>query len=348
MEQLDLFIEQFYALPQVASVVNSNGILRLAVLQYGKPLFLITCAFLFLVTILLISRLKPKKGRPKKIKEPKVKKAKAAKPARHQKKPAGTPKSVMKNLAKIPDSPLPLYPVADKRKPLSIDDGSVNGDPATAIMPVVDDQSLIAGLDSPEMALDAPKPMVSSQPVQSFTLDSTAAAAMTGAPSTPSPTPEEDFIMPVATENVMDDHDDGVMDDLVDDFDNDQFAVNEDGNDLDADPDLDINADFGTDFGGDLADNFEDDANSMLEDDFEDDDAADEDNFAPLYEPEETASPKHEVTVDISPIGGDDFDMPVGSFGGGAGDSGDDASETGGLSPSAQQKLAELNERGTT
>ena len=344
MEQLDLFIEQFYALPQVASVVNSSGILRLAVLQYGKPLFLITCAFLFLVSVLIISRLKPKKGRPKKIKEPKVKKAKAAKPARRQKKPAGTPKSVMKNLAKIPDSPLPLYPVADKRRPLSIDDGSVNGGSPMAIMPVVDDQSLIADLDSPEMAVDAPKPVVSSQPVQSFTIDSATAAAMTGASSAPSPSTDDDFIMPVATESPMDDHDDG----MFDDFDNDQFALNEGNDDLDSDPDLDINADFGAD----LAGNFNDGADSMGEDDFEDDEAAADDDFAPLYEPEETQTPKHEVTVDISPIGGDDFDMPVGSFGGGAGGSGDasddGASETGGLSPSAQQKLAELNERGTT
>ena len=344
MEQLDLFIEQFYALPQVASVVNSSGILRLAVLQYGKPLFLITCAFLFLVSVLIISRLKPKKGRPKKIKEPKVKKAKAAKPARRQKKPAGTPKSVMKNLAKIPDSPLPLYPVADKRRPLSIDDGSVTGGFPMAIMPVVDDQSLIADLDSPEMAVDVPKPVVSSQPVQSFTIDSATAAAMTGASSAPSPSTDDDFIMPVATESPMDDHDDG----MFDDFDDDQFALNEGGDDLDSDPDLDINADFGAD----LAGNFNDGADSMGEDDFEDDEAAADDDFAPLYEPEETQTPKHEVTVDISPIGGDDFDMPVGSFGGGAGGSGDasddGASETGGLSPSAQQKLAELNERGTT
>ena len=328
MEQLDLFIEQFYALPQVTSVVNSSGILRLAVLQYGKPLFLITCAFLFLVTILVISRLKPKKGRPKKIKEPKVKKVKAAKPARRQKKSAGTPKSVMKNLAKIPDSPLPLYPVADKRKPLSIDDGVGDGDPAIAIMPVVDDHSLIAGLDSPLMADDAPKPVVSSKPVQSFTLDSTTAATMTGAPSIPSPSPEEDFILPAATESTMDDYDDDVMDDL------------------NIDPDLDINADFGTDFGGDLADNFDDDAEGMGHD-FDDNDASEEDDFAPLYESEETKNPKHEVTVDISPIGGDDFDMPVGSFGGGAGGSSDEG-ETDGLSPSAQQKLAELNERGTS
>ena len=344
MEQLDLFIEQFYALPKVASVVNSSGILRLAVLQYGKPLFLITCAFLFLVSVLIISRLKPKKGRPKKIKEPKVKKAKAAKPARRQKKPAGTPKSVMKNLAKIPDSPLPLYPVADKRRPLSIDDGSVTGGFPMAIMPVVDDQSLIADLDSPEMAVDVPKPVVSSQPVQSFTIDSATAAAMTGASSAPSPSTDDDFIMPVATESPMDDHDDG----MFDDFDDDQFALNEGGDDLDSDPDLDINADFGAD----LAGNFNDGADSMGEDDFEDDEAAADDDFAPLYEPEETQTPKHEVTVDISPIGGDDFDMPVGSFGGGAGGSGDasddGASETGGLSPSAQQKLAELNERGTT
>lgn len=346
MEQLDLFIEQFYALPQVASIVNSSGILRLAVLQYGKPLFLITCAFLILVSILVISRLKPKKGRPKKIKEPKVKTAKAAKPARRQKKPTGTPKSVMKNLAKIPDSPLPLYPVADKRKPLSLVDGSVDGDHApntdeNFIMPVVDDQSLIAGLDSPETAANAPKPMVSSQPVQSFTIDAATAAAMTGAPTAPASKTEEDFIMPVATESTMDDHDD----DLMDDYKDDQFTLEEDA----ADADLDINADFGGDYSTERADGFEDD-DSMIEDEF--DGASDENDVTPHRDQEETTNTKHEVTVDISPIGGDDFDMPVGSFGGGAGGSGDGNADTqgepSGLSPSAQQKLAELNERGTT
>ena len=64
----------------------------------------------------------------------------------------------------------------------------------------------------------------------------------------------------------------------------------------------------------------------------------------PLYEPEETEIPKHEVTVDISPIGGDDFDLPVGSFGESGGDT---AVDTSGLSPAAQKKLAELNGRGT-
>ena len=161
---------------------------------------------------------------------------------------------------------------------------------------------------------------------------------MTGAVKDPAPSSDEDFIMPVATETTMDDLNDDLMDDFEDD------------------PDLNINADFGADFGDDLGTDFGDDhstdlaedfndADDIIDDDFEDGDEVDD--FAPLYEPEETASPKHEVTVDISPIGGDDFDMPVGSFGGG-GTSDDDASETGGLSPSAQQKLAELNERGTT
>ena len=125
--------------------------------------------------------------------------------------------------------------------------------------------------------------------------------------------------------------------------------------DLRADLGADLGADFSPDFGGDhstdLVEDYDDDADGMIEDDFEDDDAADADDFAPSHEPEETQTPKHEVTVDISPIGGDDFDMPVGSFGSAAngGDaSDDDASKTGGLSPSAQQKLAELNERGTT
>lgn len=339
MEQLDLFIQQFYALPQVASVVESNGILRLAVNQYGKPLFLITCAFIFLVMILLISRLKPKKGRPKKIKEPKAKPAKAAKPARRPKKAKGTPKLVMKNLAKIPDSPLPLYPVADKRKPLSIDD-----DLAVGVMPVVDDSSLIAGLDHPDPIDDAPKPIVSSQPVQSFTLDASTAAAMTnvgagtGTSTASSDQSDfnEDFIMPVATENDMTDNDNNNENELF-------FEDTEDD-----DPDLGIHTDFGG-FGAEPSDHIEDDAEDSFEDDFAEDG---EDDFIPIEDtapentPEDT-KPKHEVTVDVSPIGGDDFDMPVGSFGGDdAG--GDDQANNGGLSPSAQQKLAELNERGST
>lgn len=340
MEQLDLFIQQFYALPQVASVVESNGVLRLAVNQYGKPLFLITCAFIFLVMILLISRLKPKKGRPKKIKEPKAKPVKAAKPARRPKKAKGTPKSVMKNLAKIPDSPLPLYPVADKRKPLSIDD-----DLAVGVMPVVDDSSLIASLDHPDPVDDAPKPIVSSQPVQSFTLDASTAAAMTnvgagtGTSTASSDQSDfnEDFIMPVATENDMTDNDNNNEDELF-------FEDTEDD-----DPDLGIHSDFGG-FGAEASDHIEDDAEDSFEDDFAEDGEDDfipiEDITAPENTPEDT-KPKHEVTVDVSPIGGDDFDMPVGSFGGDdAG--GDDQANNGGLSPSAQQKLAELNERGST
>ena len=339
MEQLDLFIKQFYALPQVESVVNSSGILRLAVLQYGKPLFLITCAFILLVLILIISRLKPKKGRPKKIKEPKAKPVKAAKPARRQKKAAGTPKSVMKNLAKIPDSPLPLYPVADKRKALSAAD-----DAMMPVMPVVDDNSLIASLDTPEPAVAAPKPMMSSAPVQSFTLDSAAAAALVGAPagdslsagSTGVDQDHDDFIMPIATE-------DQALDDA---FNDPGFAQN----DVAANPDLDINAsfddgfdddyntsDFNSDFNaGDLTadtDENPDDA-AISTDDFDDIGASDD------FDHGQSGKPKHEVTVDISPIGGDDFDMPVGSFGGGS----DDNSE-GELSPLAQQKLAELNDR---
>ena len=340
MEQLDLFIQQFYALPQVASVVESNGVLRLAVNQYGKPLFLITCAFIFLVMILLISRLKPKKGRPKKIKEPKAKPVKAAKPARRPKKAKGTPKSVMKNLAKIPDSSLPLYPVADKRKPLSIDD-----DLAVGVMPVVDDSSLIASLDHPDPVDDAPKPIVSSQPVQSFTLDASTAAAMTnvgagtGTSTASSDQSDfnEDFIMPVATENDMTDNDNNNEDELF-------FEDTEDD-----DPDLGIHTDLGG-FGTEASDHIEDDAEDSFEDDFAEDG---EDDFIPIKDitapentPEDT-KPKHEVTVDVSPIGGDDFDMPVGSFGGDdAG--GDDQANNGGLSPSAQQKLAELNERGST
>ena len=345
MEQLDLFIEQFYALPQVASVVNSSGILRLAVLQYGKPLFLITCAFIILLLILLVTRLKPKKGRPKKIKEPKAKPVKAAKPAKRQKKPRGTPKSVMKNLAKIPDSPLPLYPVADKRKPLAMDDPSA---PAV-VMPVVDDSSLIAGLDTPEPAIAAPKPVMSSQPVQSFTLDSSTAAALTG--TSPAPAKDDDFTMPLTPDvsggGQFNDHD------TINDHDA------PDGDDHD-DSDLNINSNFSTGFNepsfDDPFDTNKDDHEfngSNFNNDINNDDINNDDDFEQSAFDEttdindrldvesdfnSTPSPKHEVRVDVSPIGGDDFEMPVGSFG-------SDDENPDGLSPSAQQKLAELNDR---
>ena len=74
MEQITAIADQFFALPYISSFFQSNAMLRVAANSYGTPLFLIFCALIFLVVLLLISKLMPKKGRPKPIKEDKPKK----------------------------------------------------------------------------------------------------------------------------------------------------------------------------------------------------------------------------------------------------------------------------------
>ena len=90
--------------------------LRIAANSYGTPLFLIFCALIFLIVLLLISKLMPKKGRPKPIKEDKPKKTQRKLRRSRAKKPAGTPKTILRKLEKLPESKLPLYPVADKKR----------------------------------------------------------------------------------------------------------------------------------------------------------------------------------------------------------------------------------------
>ena len=350
MEQLDQIAAQFYAIPFVEMIFNSHGILRLAALQYGTPLFLVLCALVTLIIILLIAKLKPKKGRPKKVRQRKEKPAKAEKTPRASrrsksaspapKKARGTPKSVLKNLAKIPETTLPLYPVADKRKPLAIDDG-LNNDMAF-IAPVVDDSSLIAGLDSPDQMMPQAQP-VASAPVQSFTLDNMKAAEIM-ADAAPSVQIDDEFDIPAI------DIDPGANLDMnantdfgsVGEFGHDSESIEEEDNDAFDMPSS--NDHFGVPETEDHFDAEEDDMmlsedDDGYEEDGYEDDVHDDEDFAPSMDMD---SPKHEVTVDVSPIGGDDFEMPVGSFG-----SDGDASADG-LSEEARQKLAELNDQGVT
>ena len=117
MNAIDPIAAKFYALPYISSFFESHAMLRIASKSYGTPLFLILCALLFLILILLLSKIKPKKGRPKPIKEEKPKKAsRVSRRKRKEKKPKGTPKAILRKLEKIPASTLPLYPVADKKR----------------------------------------------------------------------------------------------------------------------------------------------------------------------------------------------------------------------------------------
>lgn len=119
-EQLTSLVAKFYNVPAIASIVDSNPITRIAVRDYGVPIFFLVSALVFFLLILLLLMLKPKKGRPKKIKEKKPARSKA-KPEKKQERAMAAPKAVMKKLAKLPPSTLPLYPVADKRPAISED-----------------------------------------------------------------------------------------------------------------------------------------------------------------------------------------------------------------------------------
>ena len=63
--------------PQIASIIESNAILRIATKQYGGPLLGLTVMFIVLVLILLISQLGKKSKKPKPVREKKVKPQKA-------------------------------------------------------------------------------------------------------------------------------------------------------------------------------------------------------------------------------------------------------------------------------
>ena len=171
MEQINAIADQFFALPYISSFFQSNAMLRIAANSYGTPLFLIFCALIFLIVLLLISKLMPKKGRPKPIKEDKPKKAsRKMRRSRGEKKPAGTPKAILRKLEKLPESKLPLYPVADKKRRSlneSIDAAIEMDQPAAAAAsPQIAPQP---ELPQPEMRTAAP--LVAQPPADEIQID---------------------------------------------------------------------------------------------------------------------------------------------------------------------------------
>ena len=77
MEFLNNIAAQVFAIPQIASIIESNAILRIATKQYGGPLLGLTVMFIALVLVLLISQLGKKSKKPKPVREKKVKPQKA-------------------------------------------------------------------------------------------------------------------------------------------------------------------------------------------------------------------------------------------------------------------------------
>ena len=65
MEFLNNIAAQVFAIPQIASIIESNAILRIATKQYGGPLLGLTVMFIALVLVLLISQLGKKSKKPK-------------------------------------------------------------------------------------------------------------------------------------------------------------------------------------------------------------------------------------------------------------------------------------------
>ena len=350
MEMIDALIASFYAIPAVDGVVQSNAILRLAVNKYGTPMFILISVLIILLLTLIIKRMKPKAGRPKPIVEKKEKpakkqrKAKTPKPAKAQ-KVKGTPAAITKKLAKLPPSNLPLYPVADKRKPMA-------GAPEMTATPLapppsLDDASLVAGLDDHDAQHTTPAPSLSA-PVKSFTLDEKTASSLMGQPVQPQlSAAEDDFDIPIEAPNEAPVEAQAEMPEMPtepsftagfhDQDEDDHEAVNE------ADDDM-VGAGL-TSQGDDL-------------------DNIDLSDFDLPEAPALTAANDPSATTEITPIepvpsldfaaiedlppepkpstpdDDTELDIPVASFG-----EGGDAEN---LSSSAQQKLAELNDRGIT
>ena len=169
MEQITAIADQFFALPYISSFFQSNAMLRVAANSYGTPLFLIFCALIFLVVLLLISKLMPKKGRPKPIKEDKPKKTpRKLRRSRGEKKLTGTPKAILRKLEKLPESKLPLYPVADKKRRSlieSIDDAIEMDQPAAAT------PQMTPELELPQPAMRTAAPLVAQPPADEIDID---------------------------------------------------------------------------------------------------------------------------------------------------------------------------------
>lgn len=339
MEMIHALIADFYAIPAVDGVVQNNAILRLAVNKYGTPMFLLGSLLIILLLTLIIKRIKPKAGRPKPIVEKKEKpakkqrKAKKPKPAKAQ-KVKGTPASIIKKLDKLPASSLPLYPVADKRKPLANPQDMAAA--PLAPPPSLDDASLIAGLDAPDApdvpeAHDTHEPMPApslSSPVKSFTLDEkTASTLLNQQAASETATAEDDFDIPAdipeapsftpsiddeaEDETIMADssnHEDDLHDESLDNLDLSEF-------DLPEEPALSA----------------ANDTPAMSE-------------VTPIEPvPSLDFAAIEELPPEPKPATPDDdteLDIPVASFG--------EAGDVENLSSSAQQKLAELNDRGVT
>ena len=319
MDFINALVAQFYAIPAVADIVNSHAILRVATKQYGTPLLGLIILFIVLMLVLVLSRLGKKSNKPKPVREKKQKpkkapRQKAAKPA----KVKGPNKAIMTKLAKLPKSTLPLYPVADKRK--TLDDALNNaGDHAASVAAPMIDQPPTA----PEAVVDEASliqgldDMPPTQPedevvATSFSLtDETAAQMMRDHQPAAA---KDDFDMPPA---MMDNAPEDRLDDIPQFSDEPPLTATDADDDL---PPLTIDPIV-------MDDETEGDGNTSEGQTIDPVPSLDFDPIEPL--------PEEEKPMDD----GESIDIPVGSFG--SGDEGD-------LSGAAQEKLAELNDRGVT
>lgn len=312
MEFLNNIAAQVFAIPQIASIIESNAILRIATKQYGGPLLGLTVMFIALVLVLLISQLGKKSKKPKPVREKKVKPQKAPRQkAKRAPKVKGPNKAILAKLAKLPPSKLPLYPVADKRKSLeeAMTASAATAAPIVETPPqaVVDEASLIAGLDHSPEPIDV-APAAPEAEVPSFSIDENMASSLMAEPVEV----DEDFDMPVAPS----------VEPTLTAGDDDDFEVNlpdyEDDEDDEEDFDMpSMDMDSGSERGVGNSEGQTIDPVPTLD-----------------FDPIEPLPPEEKSSEDD----GEAIDIPVGSFGSGDGE----------LSGAAQDKLAELNERGAT
>ena len=312
MEFLNNIAAQIFAIPQIASIIESNAILRIATKQYGGPLLGLTVMFIVLVLILLISQLGKKSKKPKPVREKKVKPQKAPRQkAKRAPKVKGPNKAILAKLAKLPPSKLPLYPVADKRKSLedAMAASTAMATPMVATPPqaVVDEASLIAGLDHSPEPIDV-APAAPEAEVPSFSIDENTASSLMSEPVEA----DEDFDMPAAPS----------VEPTLTAGDDDDFEVNL--------PDYEDEKEEDGDF--DMPSMDMDSASEGAEG------SSEGQTIDPVptldFDPIEPLPPEEKSSEDD----GEAIDIPVGSFGSGDGE----------LSGAAQDKLAELNERGAT
>lgn len=278
MEMLTGLIAGFYAIPIVDNLIQSNTLLRLAVMQFGALLFVLGVVFIVLVMALVLSRLKAGKSPPKKQGRRKKKQPlktlskddhqRAIQRLNQQLAGGKAPLRILKRLAQIPPEPLPLYPVADKRKPLT----------AERDEPSVLDDKLIANLPDASI-LDASVPDANLNDIS-----------------------EDDLAQ------------DLMADDLADD-------LKQDTQEIESPED------------SDAPDESPPPANSSSSEAF---DPVPNLSFDPVVPPEPESAPESESESDDEPL-----DIAVASFG----HSNEDDDE---LSSSAQEKLAELNDKGVT